>query len=243
MAAICSSTKEKDMDMESHGGFITANALFICCVIAYDCRHFMACLIYNTIYVVRHLYLIMYRHSAKLCSIFHSLFCGDKFCWCAKFYCVRFRFQFITRSFQVELPDQRQPCGKVTADWMSHYWWALDPASWEPTDDGALGKAPVLQQDIYKKESIDNPVERGVQSKRGWSAVFSQEVKGKPLSRDYSSVYANVKHQKMKVHWGGLGPELSNTSLNNYLAHFRILKVVYKSKIVLVASWTIYVLI
>jgi len=132
MAAICSSTKEKDMDMESHVGFITANALFICCVIAYDCRHFMACL-------------------------------------------------------------------------------------------------------IYKKESIDNPVERGVQSKRGWSAVFSQEVKGKPLSRDYSSVYANVKHQKMKVHWGGLVLELSNTSLNNYLAHFRILKVVYKSKIVLVA--------
>jgi len=118
-----------------------------------------------------------------------------------------------------------------------------NPASWEPTDDGALGKAPFLQQDIYKKESIDNPVERGVQSKRGWSAVFSQEVKGKPLSRDYSSVYANVKHQKMKVHWGGLVLELSNTSLNNYLAHFRILKVVYKSKIVLVARWTIYVLI
>jgi len=39
----------------------------------------------------------------------------------------------------------------------------------------------------------------------------------------------------MKVHWGGLVLELSNTSLNNYLAHFRILKVVYKSKIVLVA--------
>lgn len=110
------------------------------------------------------------------------------------------------------LPDQRQPCRKVTADWMSHFWWHLESCLLCTGYDGALGKAQVLAEGYFGKNPADSHVEQGAQSKGGGVTAFSQEVKGKPLTRNYSTVYVNVKQQKLKC------------IVKNLLAHFKFKK-------------------
>lgn len=51
------------------------------------------------------------------------------------------------------LPDQRQPCRKVTADWMSHTWWHLESCLLCTGYDGALGKAQVLAEGYFGKKT------------------------------------------------------------------------------------------
>lgn len=71
MAAICCRNTK---DMDSHGGFIAANRLFICRVIVYDCRLFITLQTHSHLIIFIHIFFIFESLSDKFFDNVPSFF-------------------------------------------------------------------------------------------------------------------------------------------------------------------------